>query len=61
MRSIYYRPKIRKTREYRNKCIPELELCPFGDFHNKEEDDDSKLAVRDMIISKIIELELDVS
>jgi hypothetical protein len=46
MRSIYYRPKIRKTREYRNKCIPELELCPFGDFDNKEEDDDSKLAVR---------------
>ena len=33
--------KNSKTREYRNKCIPVLELCTIGDFENKEEDDDS--------------------
>ena len=40
MRSILS-SKNSKTREYRNKCIPVLELCTISDFENKEEDDDS--------------------
>ena len=47
----------RHAREYRNKGIPELELCPFGDFENKEEDDDSKLAARLSNSENMIELE----
>ena len=33
--------KKSKMREYRNKRIPEFELSTFGDFDNKEDDDDS--------------------
>lgn len=56
MRSILS-SKNSKMREYRNKCIPELELCTFGDFENKEEDDDSKLTARLSNSENMIEFE----